>query len=166
MQRTLPHDQQETLVLRSLVVVALVLLSGTIPLAASAEPAGGKCNSITTRLVKLDGKNDEWVSADLKLKPGDLVVVFVGGQVVIGRHLGAVDASGSRGDGYGKVEMKVGPGTVLATGTRYTATFQEGGSVKFRVWDTEYKDNSGAFEVVLIVIPGAAIPEPTLVAAE
>lgn len=146
------------------VLVATAALAGAR--VASAQTRSAKCDAIETRRVKLDAKNDEWVSAELKLKPDDLVVLFVKGEAVVGKHLGAVDASGSRGDGYGKVEMKVGTGTVIATGPKYVGGITEGGTVKFRVWDTQYQDNSGGFEVYVIVIPFGVVPEPRLVQAE
>jgi hypothetical protein len=137
-----------------------------IPAATFAQPHATKCNSIETRQVKLDAKNDEWVSADLKLKPNDLVIIFVKGEAVVGKRVGSVNAAGSPGDGYGKVEMKVGTGTVIPTGAKYVGGVSDGGTVKFRVWDTQYQDNSGGFEAFIIVIPPGVIPEPKLVQAD
>jgi hypothetical protein len=153
---------------KTLLVLAFASLVSAAPLpaAAQAQATVGKCNAIETRQVKLDGKNDEWVAADLKVKPEDFVLVFAKGEVVVGKHLGGVNANGSRGDGYGKVEMKIGTGTVIATGTKFVGGIEEGGTVKFRVWDTDHRDNAGGFDVFVIVIPSSVIPDPTIVAAE
>jgi len=147
---------------------AIFLAALVASLAAPALASAQECKDIVSRVVKLDGRNDEWVSADLKVKPSDLVVVFVGGQVEVGKVTGKVTAAGDSGTGYGKVEMKIGTGTVVTVGTRYTAVADDSlsGTVKFRVWDTNYRDNSGEYSAVIVVIPDSAIPEPKQVAAD
>ncbi len=84
----------------------------------------------------------------------------------VGAWTGEVGPAGAT-DGNGTLAIKVGTGTVIPVGQKWFGAFEEdGGALKVRVHDTAYGDNSGSFKVVIIVIPGAALPEPELVQAE
>ncbi len=150
---------------RVLVVVSLVAAS----FVARAEEA---CTcGILHKTVQVSGRNDEWTTADLKIKPGDRVLVVASGQVLVGSFTGRVDADGAGAphnntSALGRLEMKVGTGTVVSVGKRWFGGVNEPGSVKFRVHDTDYGDNGGAYDVDVIVIPPTAIPEPLKVAAD
>jgi hypothetical protein len=147
--------------------MAAVVAFAVGPYTAQAQR---KCDAIQSRKLTLDARNDEWVSTGLHVQRGDLVLVFAAGQVTVGAFTGKVDAEGAGkkdGPGYGRVEMKVGTGTVVKTGKRWVGTFDEdSASVKLRVWDTDYHDNKGQYAVVVLVIPSGAIPEPTEVKAD
>ena len=132
-------------------VVALVSLT--------APPAYAQvCSSITHEEITVDGRNDEWTSAQVKVQPRDVILVFAHGKVKVGAWTGEVTPKGAPGNGNGRLEMKVGTGTVVTVGDRWVGAFREPGVVKFRVYDTAYRDNSGAFRVNLIIIPADAFP--------
>ncbi len=142
-------------------LVAVAVMSA--PLATTAQ---GTCKAITTRRLALDSRNDEWTSANLRVNPGDIVLLFAKGTVKVGNFTGRVDASGSKPEGWGKVQMKVGTGEVLTTGPQWMRIMDQEGSVKFRVSDRDYRDNEGAFDLTVVVIPQAVIPEPQVVQAD
>ena len=82
-----------------------------------------------------------------------------------------VDAEGTGkkgGAGYGEVEMKVGSGSVVSTGTRWVGAFNEDppAPVKFRVWDIDYRDNQGEYQLFIMVIPSAVVPDPKKVESD
>jgi hypothetical protein len=136
--------------IRSLAVAAAL---SAVALSAQAQV----CNSITHEQITIDGRNDEWTSAQVKTQPGDVILVFAHGKVKVGAFTGEVTPRGAN-NGLGRLEMKVGTGTVVAVGERWVGAFREQGTVKFRVYDTKYSDNSGSFRVHLIIIPATAFP--------
>lgn len=147
---------------KALGVTLAVLLA--VPLAASAQAQ--KCSAIIGRTLTVDSKNDEWVSAKLKVKQGDLVLVFAKGTVKVGEFTGRVDANGDKAESWGRLQIKIGTGEIHTAGTQFMRVMEQDGSVKFRVWDTKYRDNDGKFEVVVFAIPTVAIPEPEVVEAD
>jgi hypothetical protein len=149
---------------RVLAPVALVA-----SLAGVARAADGRTCGIVHKTVAVSGRNDEWTSADIKISPGDRVLVVAAGKVKVGAFIGEVNADGNNPantNSLGRLDMKVGTGTVIPVGKRWFGGSDEPGTVKFRVHDTSYTDNGGAFEVDVIVIPPNAIPEPIKVAAQ
>jgi hypothetical protein len=117
------------------------------------------CSEILHEEITVDGRNDEWTSAQVKIGPRDLVLVFAEGQVKVGGWTGEVGPGGAPGvEGIGRLEMKVGTGTVVPVGARWVGAFQEGGTIKFRVHDTKYGDNSGSFSIHLIIVPAGVLP--------
>lgn len=148
-----------------LVVVAAL----AVALVGPARAEMGSCG-IVHKALQVSGRNDEWTAADVKIKPGDRVLVVASGKVKVGGFLGAVSADGNgaphNNDGPGRLEMKVGTGTVISVGKRWFGDAEEAGAVKFRVRDSDYSDNGGAFDVEIIVIPPSAIPQAIKVAAD
>jgi hypothetical protein len=115
------------------------------------------CPGIIHEEITVDGRNDEWTSAEVKVNPGDMVLVFARGKVKVGNFLGAVGPTGAK-SGEGRLEMKVGTGNVLTVGERWVGAFARTGAVKFKVYDTNYRDNEGSFRVHLVIIPAGAFP--------
>ncbi len=146
--------------LRSVLVV-LAVVGASEALAKDVTP----CAGVVSKTVAVDGRNDEWTATGIKVKAGDLVVLMADGKVKVGNWTGDVGPNGAA-DGNGKLTIKVGTGTVISVGQKWFGVFEEdAGPLKLRVQDTNYRDNSGSFKVVIIVIPGGAIPEPEVVEA-
>ena len=114
---------------------------------------------------ELAGTNDEWVNTGLRAESGDVILVFGSGQIVVGPNIGRVDASGVMPSGqatqYGYLTLKFGQGAALKVGAQNMVLVGDaGGSVKIRLHDSNYSDNSGQFTVDVVRIPAAAIPAP------
>lgn len=134
------------------------LLLSALFLAVTATAAQAQvCPGIVHEEITVDGRNDEWTSAQVKVNPSDLVIVFAHGKVRVGAWTGEVSPAGAP-NGLGRLEMKVGTGTVTAVGERWVGAFSQAGAVKFKVHDTKYGDNAGTFQVHLVIIPGNAFP--------
>lgn len=142
---------------------AAIVASPVVVLAA--EPAA---DAIVRKQVTVSGKNDEWTSVDLKVAKGDILLIKAAGQVVVGSWTGAVDANGAPGNGYGMLVMKVGAesGNIQVGKKAYFVADENTGSVKVKVYDTKYGDNSGSLTVEVIKIPAGAIPEVQVVAQD
>jgi len=128
------------------------------------------CSSITNEVVTVDGRNDEWTGAALKVQPGDVIMVLAGGTVrFTGLVRSEVTPKGALG-GTGRLEMKVGTGTVVPVGDRWVGAFREPGAVKFRIKGEANNDThaamSGSYTVRLIVVPASTLPPAVKVEAE
>jgi hypothetical protein len=132
-------------------------LAALVAAGAATVAQAQVCPGIVHEEIAVDGRNDEWTSAQVKVTPGDLVLVFARGKVKVGNFLGAVGPKGAN-SGEGRLEMKVGTGTVTTVGERWVGAFRQTGSVKFKVYDTNYRDNEGSFHVHLVIIPAGAFP--------
>jgi hypothetical protein len=116
------------------------------------------CSGITSEIVSVDVRNDEWTAATAKAKPGDLVIIRAGGLVKIAHTLlGTVPPKGNA-DGTGRLDMKVGTSAVVPVGDRWVGTLRDPGTIKFRVNAERYQDNSGAYRVNVIVVPAGSLP--------
>src|SRR6266568_164182 len=129
--------------------------------ASTAEAQAGVCTAIANKVVKVNARNDEWTSADVKVQPGDLVIVSAKGKVRVGPAKDC-DADGLVGPDFsqqmggtkftniGRLQMKVGTGTVALIGKSWFGGVPDPGHLKFRVYDTKYDDNAGSFEVYVL----------------
>jgi hypothetical protein len=124
---------------------------------STAARADEVCNNIGHQELEVDGRNDEWTNAEVKVQPGDIVLVFARGKVKLGGWMGEVGPNGQN-NGLGRLHIKVGTGTVVPIGERWVGTFREGGTVKFKIHDTNYQDNEGKFLVHLLILPRSALP--------
>lgn len=143
--------------LRGSIVAAVIgFTAPTMSLAQAATP--GEAHQ-----VSIAAGNDEWTSTGIKVAPGDLVVTFATGKVTVGQVVGEVDADGRNNSGnllgYGFIEGKVGSGNPFSVGQRFPFSPDQPGTLKLRVHDTKYSDNSGAFTVTVIRIPVALLPQ-------
>jgi len=110
---------------------------------------------------QLAAGNDEWTNTGFRLTQGDLVVIFASGTVTVGALMGQVDADGRnsrQATGIGFIEGKVGSGNPFAVGQRFAFGADQVGTLKLRVHDTNYADNTGTFTVTVIRIPASQVP--------
>ncbi|MBA4381563.1 MAG: hypothetical protein C0406_03260 [Sideroxydans sp.] len=147
--------------------IATVLL---VALATNANAAKIKKseNSILFGRIEVSATNDEWTTTSLKVKEGEFLTILVrdDNQIAVGSYLGATTANGTQG-GVGALQMKIGTGQAQTVGSNKTVIASEAGTVKFKIYDTNYSDNSGKFEVFVIHIPAATFPsQPTDIAKE
>ena len=140
----------------------LAVLCG-ITVAAHAEV----CSNITNEVVTVDARNDEWSTAALKVKPGDLIMVLAGGKVTLPHSIlpHEVSAKGAP-NGVGGLEMKVGTGTVIPVGERWVGAFREAGTIKFRVTADRRSDVAGGYSVRVVLIPAGTLPPTVKVDAD
>ncbi len=117
-------------------------------------------------IATVAGTNDEWTPTGLVVEPGDIVITIAHGTVRVGQSLGDVDATGTRNGsrtstGVGILQYKIGTSAGFPTGVQglFVATVR--GPFKLRVYDSQYADNAGAFQVNIIVIPASAVPPAT-----
>lgn len=139
----------------------------TVPFAQAADVT--QCKSITVKSLMVDAKNDEWTTAQTKAQPGDLIIIMADGEAILGNWLGKVGPAGfadNKANPAGRLEMKVGTGTVLVVGARWVGEVDVAGALKFRINDTTRGDNAGGYRVTLMVVPRAAIPPPVVVEAD
>ena len=138
-----------------LVALAFVL---HVPVARAEQ------KKIVQKALKVLGKNDEWASADIHVEAGDLVVVMAEGRVSLGGMFNpTVSPNGMRERGEktsddGILTMKVGTSTIVNTGARFVYVASHAGTLKFRVKDDNYTDNTGQFFVRVLMIPASMIP--------
>lgn len=117
-------------------------------------------------VVTIAATNDEWTTTGLTIAAGDMVIVRAPGYINIGGMAGEKDASGvGRGSTVagpnGSLEYKVGVGAGKLAGKFNLHVVEESGELKFRVRDSDYRDNKGQFEVDVVVLPPSAIPPAT-----
>lgn len=101
------------------------------------------------RVLSVAGNNSDWTSTGLVVQQDELVFGIATGKVAYagwGTPPAEPDTKGSGG-----LEMRIGT-TVSAAGKAWMADSQSG-ELKLRVRDGKYSDNSGAFGVLMIVLP-------------
>lgn len=151
--------------MRSTAAAILAILALTTGLDAQGSQSP---NRIRRVVVAVAATNDEWTTTGLTVNKDDLVIVTARGLIKVGSMTGEVDATGTRPNassstGYGILEFKTGVTAGQPAGAFALHTADARGELKFRVKDTRYDDNSGAFDVDVVVIPQAALPAPTRV---
>jgi hypothetical protein len=121
------------------------------------------CPNISNQELTVDARNGEWTPAAMKVTAGDLVLVFASGRAKVEHAMMRDLSPNGAPNGAGRLEMKVGTGTVVSTGERWVGAFREPGEIKFRVSSKghNYQDFSGTYNVHLIVIPAGTLP-PTM----
>lgn len=135
--------------MRSLAVSAL--LSFALPALAAG--------TITRKTIQVEGANDDYTSADITVKKGDVVLIGASGTVVTGSWMGPTDPNGHNGrcgesDKDGALMVKVGTSGAMKAGKHlFLIARDHEGELKFKVRDTKYTDNRGAFTVDIIHIP-------------
>ncbi len=112
--------------------------------------------------VSVAATNDEWTSTSIQVAAGDIVLVLAAGRIHIGQSMGEVGPNGAS-SGAGALYLKIGVGAGQRVGDRAFLIADQPGPVKLRVNDSRYSGNAGAFEVSVIRIPAAAIPQPASV---
>ena len=139
-------------------------ISLSVSLLAPFRPLVAQVSSDAHQLSLAAG-NDEWTSTGLKVGAGDLVAIFASGKITVGPVAGEVDSDGRNNSGtllgYGFIEGKVGSGAPFHVGQRFPFTADQPGTLKLRIYDTKYPDNSGAFTVTVYHIVASQVPEVT-----
>jgi hypothetical protein len=144
--------------MRMLSVAGLLLTfsATTLP----AQPSGSGIRHV---LVTVAATNDEWTPSGLTVSAGDMVIVRAPGYIQIGGMSGERDAAGYGHNGTtatpnGSLEYKVGVSAGKPAGKFDVHVVDDSGELKFRVRDSDYRDNRGQFEVDVIVLPPSSIP--------
>ena len=146
------------------------LLALTFLAQSHVARADGK--KMVQKTLRVLGKNDEWVSADIHVEAGDLVIVIAEGKVSLGGMFnptvgpnGMRERGGKDAGDDGILSMKVGTSTTVDTGARYVYGATHAGTLKFRVKDSNYADNTGSYFVRVLMIPASMIPSPEQVSS-
>ena len=107
---------------------------------------------VKVRLIQVDGRKNDWTDTGLSLGPNDLLVGQAEGKVKIGEWSGQTEPTAT---GIGRLDVNI-DGNVGPTGKSFVTT-KVRGTVRLRIYDTDYSDNSGAYSVLLLVVPQAAL---------
>jgi hypothetical protein len=116
---------------------------------------------------RVEGANDDYTETELSVKKGDLIFVGAKGSVVTGSWNGATGtpwghggACGSGSEADGALVMKIGSGNPVRVGDDSSIEADRDGALKLKVRDTKYSDNSGAYEVKIIILSAQTLGEP------
>ncbi len=151
--------------MRALSVLSSSFLAVGLSVGIPRPVTGQQSSPIQHLLVTVASTNDEWTETGVMVAKGDLIVIIAPGTIRIGPNIGDVDATGAQpgggtSTGSGILQFKIGTSAGRPTGRMGTIVAQESGALKLRVQDNRYEDNSGAFEVHVIIVPASALPEP------
>jgi hypothetical protein len=110
--------------------------------------------------ISIPAANDEWTSTGISVSANDIVLIRAGGRVKVGQMAGEVGPNGAFNSrhGPGLLLAKIGTTVMVPVGDQAFIVAAQGGLLRFKVQDTRYDDNQGAFTVDVIVIPAALIP--------
>ena len=151
---------------KSTLVVLACLVSVTL-LPAAAQQGG---TGITYKQVTVVATNDEWTSTRIKVDSTGVAIIIAEGKVSISSTGGSYDANGGRTSENqittAELIGKIGTGSSFAIGKKFVLASPESGTLKLKVHDGQYNDNSGAFTVHVIYLPYAALPEAEKVVAD
>ena len=139
-------------------VLSLSALAGSSQ-GAPATPPAEACSGIHHEIVTVKAERNDWTSAELRIRPNDVILVSVGGRLtVIGDSTRTVSAKGMP-NGTGSLEMRVGTGTIVPVGTHWFGSFPDYGTLKFRIAAAHRNELAGNYKVNLMVIESEALPE-------
>jgi hypothetical protein len=110
--------------------------------------------------VEVAATNDEWTPTSVTVARGDIILVLARGRIRVGQFVGEAGPAGIVSSGDGALHLKIGVGAGQRVGERAFLVADQPGQVKLRIHDSRRDDNSGSFQVNVIFIPAAAIPEP------
>jgi len=138
----------------------LVALASSL-CSASAAPPAEACTGIRHEIitVKVKASREDWTSAELRIRPNDVILVYAGGRLTIGGDAGRTVSAKGLADGLGALEMKVGTGTVVPAGTRWFGSFRDYGTLKFRIAAGQRAELAGSYKVNLVVIAAESFPD-------
>lgn len=143
---------------RSAAVAAALLLASSPGAAPAAAPAEA-CSGIHHEIITVRAEREEWTSAELRIRPNDVILVYTGGRLTIGGNAEHTVSAHGLPSGAGALEMKVGTGTVVPAGTRWFGSFRDYGTLKFRIAAEHRGELSGSYKVNLVVIAAESFPE-------
>jgi hypothetical protein len=133
--------------------------------ARAAAGRSGATGGIVHRLARVKAANEDWLRTGVRVEPGDVVVLSAKGSVRTSEISGAIGPNGFP-SGDGKLEAMIGSGKAFAVGSQAAVLPGEAGLLKLRVQDDKYVDNAGGFDVHIILIPAALIPEASPVSEQ
>lgn len=126
----------------------------------SAAPApAGACPGLHHEIITVKAERDDWTSAELRIRPNDLILVSAAGRLTIGNDTARTVSAKGLPNGLGALEMKVGKGTVVPAGTHWFGSFPDYGTLKFRVAADHRGTLAGSYKVNLMVIDAESLPE-------
>jgi hypothetical protein len=125
----------------------------------SAAPPPEACSGLHHEIITVKADREDWTSAELRIRPNDVILVYAGGRLVIGGDSSRTVSAKGLPNGSGALEMKVGTGTVVPAGTRWFGSFRDYGTLKFRIAAPHRADLTGSYKVNLVVIDAEAFPE-------
>lgn len=147
--------------LRLRAAVATLAAAGLMPAAQ-----GEACTGIRHELLTVRADRGEWTSAELRIKPNDVILVSAAGKVKLGHDGSRTVGAKGLPDGTGLLEMKVGTGTVVPAGSHWFGSFPDYGTLKFRVAASHRDEVAGAYQVNLVVIAAESLPETVTLDAQ
>jgi len=122
---------------------------------------------IVWRHLSVDSRNNDWQSSGISMNDNDVIIVTASGTIDLngkGMMVGpdtkfCPQQGGELRIGHGALKMKVGPHYEQYVGKKAVLiSDQKNAEVKFRIWDSEYADNTGNYEVDIMYIPAALLP--------
>jgi hypothetical protein len=123
-------------------------------------------NKISDGEITVSARNDEWTTTDKKISVGDIILTLAtNNKITVGAFLGKAGANGIA-DGVGSLQMKIGTGAAQTIGEKSFVIASETGKLKLKIYDTDYRDNSGEYKVVIIHIPKEMMPTEQSIKAE
>lgn len=150
------------------VLGTVVVFCASIINASADSPLDGD-SKVSHGAVSVAAVNDEWTATNIKVMQGDILLTLEkGNKIVVGQYLGSTGADGLPQNKnveavqltIGTLELKVGNGAAQRIGAKGFVVTNETGKVKLRVYDTDYRDNLGEYQVHIIRIPAGLIPPP------
>ena len=151
--------------LRFAAALSLSALAGTSQGAPNTPPAEA-CSGLHHEIVTVKAERDDWTSAELRVRPNDVILVYVGGRLTLGGDSSRTISAKGMPDGLGSLEMKVGTGTVVPVGTHWFGSFRDYGTLKFRIAAAHRGDLKGSYKVNLVLIDSEALPETITIDGE
>ncbi len=136
-------------------VIAFVLIAALPAVAANME----------RKRLTVEAANDDYTPTGIMVKKGDLILIGARGEISTGPFAGKTQPDGHQGycgqsDDDGALMYKVGTSGALKAGSHKTVIPDHEGELKFKVRDTKYSDNSGAFLVGVTHIGRDIEPKP------
>lgn len=112
---------------------------------------------ISNVLIQAQGTSPDWIDTGVDIEAGDHVIVKVSGKVWVGGYYGNTGPDGVTSQGFGRLGMRIG-NEVIYPGAQKIFISDYQGRAKFKVYDTDYSNNSKHYAIELVVISAAAMP--------
>jgi len=151
--------------MRSIFTVGLVVITLLLPATLEAKQHSNSDKKISRNTLVVSAISEEWVSTDLQVLPGDILLVRASGTISVGGFLGKTGPDGTT-SGVGRLQIKIGTSFVENVGSLKYVPVTVAGLARLRIDDSNYKDNSGELSVEVIRIPAKLIPRATPVTGQ
>lgn len=145
--------------MKSFFAAALIIFSLCLSATLDAKPLSGINNKIGKYAFVISATSEEWISTGLMVMPGDILLIRATGTISVGGFLGNTGPDGTS-TGVGRLKLKIGSAAVESVGAIKYVPVTVPGLAMLRVDDSNYRDNSGVFNVEVIRIPAKIIPKP------